>query len=555
VQIRWIIYGFGAAAMVFAASPDHRLADAVQRGDRQFLEALLAAKADVNGAQGDGMTALHWAAASDDLETARLLIAAGADVKAATRVEGNTPLMIAATTGDARLLETLLEAGADPNAGNALGTTALMKAASSGSVPAVEALLARGAGPDARESAHGHTALMFAAADDRGPAIKALIGNGASAELATSVEQLDKPSVDEDGNPLPKERAGRARGEGNPAFVAAMARRASANKIGGLTALLIAARQGYLSAVEALVESGADVKHSSGADSTPPIVMAIINGHFDVAKYLLEQGADPNQVTADGLAPLYAVEDTQFAPVGWSPNPVTDQEKTSYLDLIKELLGRGADPNARLTHKLWFRPNNHDQLWIGTAGSTAFWRAAQATDLKVMRLLVEHGADPKIPSAEGTTALGVASGLGWAGNFSINAPDTPLEVGRYCLDLGIDPNVRDAQGYTAVMGAAYRGENELVKLLVAKGARLDAKTGRGWTVTDMANGPALRTSVPVAHPDTVALLLSMGASPLTAVEGEEILGIIRKRIPPKPETPESDPQPAPITPQPPATVK
>jgi uncharacterized protein len=547
MQKRWIV-AFCAAGLVWAAGKDHIVADAAQRGDQPAVRALAAAKADINGAQGDGMTALHWAAANDDLDMARLLIAAGADVKAVTRVQGNTPLMTAAATGDSDLLEALLKAGADPNAANALGTTALMTAASSGNVLAIGALLVHGAEPDAREGAHGQTALMFAAADDRGPAIRTLLAHGATAEAITKVEQLDKPSVDEDGNPLPKDRPRAA----NPAYAAAMARRATANKIGGLTALLIAARQGNLAAVTALADAGVNLDHPSDSDKTSPLVMAIINGHYDVARYLLERGADPNQVTADGLAPLYAMEDTQFAPVGWSPNPITNQEKTGYLELMKELLDRGANPNTRLAHKLWFRPNNHDQLWIGTAGSTAFWRAAQATDLRAMHLLVEHGADPKIPSAEGVTALGVAAGLGWAGNFSINAPDTPLETARYCLELGIDVNVQDAQGYTTLMGAAYRGENELVKLLVAKGAKLDPKTGRGWSVTDMANGPSLRSSVPMAHPDTVALLLSLGAPQLTAVEGEEILGIIRRRPAPKTETPAEK---TPETKTEPATIK
>jgi len=547
MQTRWIM-PFVLAGLMWAADKDHRLADAAQGSDRQAVRVLVAEKADANGSQGDGMTALHWAAANDNLDMARLLIASGADVKAVTRAEGNTPLMIAAATGDASLLVALLKAGSDANAANRIGTTALMTAASSGSVPAIEVLLAHGAKPDTHEKAHGQTALMFAAADNRGAAIRTLLAHGASAEVSTTVEELERPSVDEDGNPLPTRPPRAGRGGGNPAYEAAMARRATATKIGGLTALLIAARQGNLAAVTALADAGASLNHASDSDKTTPLVMAIINGHYDAARYLLDRGADPNLVTADGLAPLYAVEDTQFAPVGWSPNPITNQEKTGYLELMKDLLERGADPNARLGHKLWFRPNNHDMLWIGTGGSTVFWRAAQATDLRAMHLLVERGADAKIPTAGGVTPLGVAAGLGWAGNFSVNAPDTPLDTAKYCLELGIDVNAQDSQGYTAVMGAAYRGENELVKLLVAKGARLDSKTGRGWSVTDMANGPALRTSVPVAHPDTVALLLNLGAPQLTAVEGEEILGIIRRRPATKTDAPESKTEP-------PATIK
>jgi ankyrin repeat protein len=296
-----------------------------------------------------------------------------------------------------------------------------------------------------------------------------------------------------------------------------------------MTALLLAARDGNAEAVRALLDAGADINQVNAGDKSSPIVIAICNGHFDVAKFLLDRGADPNVKSVDGLGALYATIDTQWAPMGWAPNPITEREKVSYLELMKALLDRGADPNARLTKQLWFRPTHHNQMWIGSTGATPFWRAAQATDLSAMRLLATRGADPKIPSAEGDTALMVAAGLGWAGNFSKNAPDSALDAAKYCLELGLPVDTKDVQGYTALAGAAYRGENELVNLLVAKGAPVDARTSRGWSVTDMANGPSLRTSVPLAHPDTVALLRKLGAPELTAIDGEEILGIIKRR--------------------------
>lgn len=537
--IRGIIPALLLSAAAFASNA--LLADAAQNDDQQAVAALLRQKADVNAAQGDGMTALHWAVVNGDAALVKTLLAAGANVKAATRDEGLTPLFLASSAGRAGIAEELLKAGADPESADALGTTALMAAARSGSVDTVKALLNHGAKINATES-HGQTALIFAASQNRADAITFLVAHGADTRIATQVTKLERPRFDEDGNSLPERPAARAGARPqSPAAAAAAARRASATKIGGLTALILAARDDQRDAVRALLDAGADVNEAGAGDKTTPLVMAIINGHYDLAKYLLDRGANPNLANEDGLTPLYAVEDTQYAPIGWSPNPIVAQEKIGYLDLMKALLERGTDPNARLEKKLWFRPTNHDQMWIGSAGTTTFWRAAQATDLAAMRLLVAHGADPKIPSNEGVNALMVASGLGWAGNFSINAPDSPLEVVKYCLELGLDPTPRDVQGFTALAGAAYRGQNELVKLLVQKGANLDARTSRGWSVTDMAMGPSLRTSVPVQHPDTVALLISLGAPPLTAVEGEEILGVIKGRAPALREKEADDP--------------
>jgi ankyrin repeat protein len=218
----------------------------------------------------------------------------------------------------------------------------------------------------------------------------------------------------------------------------------------------------------------------------------------------------------------------QYAPVSWAPNPLTDQEQITHLDLMKALLEDGADPNAKLQKKLWFSPSSHNQQWINPVGATAFWRAAQATDVAAMRLLVQHGADPKIPTTGGTTALMVASGLGWAGNFSQTNTGTWLDSVKYCVELGLDVNAADTQGYTPLMGAAWRGSNDVIQFLADKGAKLDARNKKGWSVTDMANGPALRSSVPMTHPETIAFLTKLGAPPLTEIQGESILGSTRK---------------------------
>ena len=476
------------AAVVSSASRDVRLADAAQQGDAQAVRALMKEKVDVNAAQGDGMTPLHWAAFNDDLDVATLLISAGASPKAATRVGAITPLLIACKNGNPAMVKAMLDAGAGPNTANADGATALMTAAISGSADTVTLLLKRGADVNARESAHQQTALMFAAAENRAGVITALAAHGADLEAATTVVSLEEDKLDDNGNPLPKKEteAGSTVTGGN-------------TMMGGMTALLFAAREGHLDAVRALVATGANVNRLSAGDHSSPLVIAVSNGHYEVGQFLVDHGADPNLANVDGLTPLYATIDMQYAPVSWAPNPLTVQEKVSHLDLMKSLLAHGANPNAKLTRKLWFRPTSHNQQWISTVGTTPFWRAAQGTDEPAMRALVAGGADPRIPSAAGTTALMVAAGLGYAGNFSQNLPDSWLAAVKYCLELGLDINAADNQGYTALHGAAYRGDNGLVTFLVEQGARLDARTRRGWSVTDMANAPSLRSSVPLAR--------------------------------------------------------
>jgi uncharacterized protein len=478
--------------------------------------AALALAAISRAADGDGMTPLHWAVYRDDVPLVRSLLASGANVKAVTRVGAITPLALACTNGDAAVIELLLKAGADVNIPSTDGATPLMLAAASGSADAVKALLAHGAAVNAVENAHGQTALMFAAAKNRAGAIEALLENGADSNFATRVEKLERPRVDEDGNPLPAAPAGGSgRGQGGRAGggLGGQARGTSATVMGGMTALLFAAREGHMDAVQALLAGGANVNRASASDQTTPLVIAITNGHYDLARFLLERGADPNLATIDGLTPLYDAEDTEWAEVGWGPNPITYQEKTTWLDLMKALLSHGANPDARLIRPLWFRPASHNQEWVDKKGATAFWRAAQSSDVAAMRLLKEGGADPNLATEEGVTPLMVAAGLGWGANATRNVPASWLAAVKYCIELGADVNAKDNYNYTALHGAAYRGDNDVVRFLVEKGARLDVRSKRGQTVTDMANGPMVNAHLPMEHPDTIVLLEKFGAPP------------------------------------------
>ena len=526
----------GDATIVAPSVGDTRLPDAAQQGDRAAVQSLLKGGANVNSAQGDGMTALHWAAYRDDAEMTAALIKAGANVKASTRLEGLTPLFIAAKGGYAPILDLLLKAGADANLANSTGATPLMFASASGNVDAVKVLLGHGAQINAKENTWGETPLMFASAYDRVEVAKLLVAQGADTSVTTKVERLDSnkgydpDAVNENPN-AKKEEAPKK--DDDPAKAAqrkkAAERRAAAAKMraaeamGGMTALHFAAREGHMATVQALVGAGINVNEVSAADKTSPVLEAIYNGHFDVAKYLLDHGADPKLVNDDGLAPLYATVDMRWANRTWYPPASTAEESTNYLDLMKEILDKGADPNVRIKKKVWFRRFHDD--WIDSPGATAFWRAAQANDLAAMKLLIEHGADPNIATIHGATALEVAAGYGFEDQLSAIVPGTRFEVVKYLVDdLHMDVNAHDDFGYTPLHGAAYVGSNDIVKYLVAKGADIHAKShgiisaegqgvfqagqGKGDTVADMANGPRTHG---IQHPDTVKLCESLGS--------------------------------------------
>ena len=540
---------FLTAASAMAA--ESRLADAAMNRDSAAAKALLKSKTDVNVPQGDGMTALHWATMNNDVELVNLLLAAGADVKAATRNGAMTPLFTACQNGNAAIVTALIKAGANANSVTSYGTTALMLAASSGNAETVKALLDGGADANAKDTAHGQTALMYAAAENRPAAIKTLLARGADPKVTSAVVRLGRVTVDDNGNPIEDTPPPAARPAATPAPAAAAAAAAraaarpapkenskfdanalarpdrngspgakmggnSATSMGGFAALSYAARDGRIEAVQALVESGADVNQQTGSEKSTPMVLALINGHYDVAKYLLDKGADPNIANVDGLAPLFALVDMRFAVVGWVPNPKTDREKIDSLDLMKALIAKGANVNQRLVRKLWFRPNTHNTQWVNSAGATPFWRAAESSDIDAMKILAAAGADTNIPSLDGDTPLIVAAGIGWSAGQSQNAPGKWMESIKYLIEeKKADVNAQDFAGYTALHGAAYRGDNEMVQYLVDHGGKpsLAVKSARGQAPSDMANGPIVNADLPIEHPETVALLVKLGSPP------------------------------------------
>ena len=515
------------------------VADAAKARDAAAVKALLKDGGDVNAAQGDGMTALHWAASHGDAALMQMLLSAGANVRATTRLGGITALHLASQGGHAAVVAALIAAGADTSIATTTGATALMLAARGGNSDTVTRLVENGADVNAKEKAFGQTALMIAAGLDRADVVKALLAKGADWKAASSVADLKSlTSMMDDGTGRPQQQQA---GAGVPGVTRGYRYNELIGTQGGLTALHFAARQGSAAAARALVDGGAGVNLPSPGDQATPLLVAVINGHFDLAAMLLEHGADPNLVSDAGVSPLYGVVNVQWAPIAAYPQPRAHLQQTrTYLDVMQLLLDRGADPNARVRRKVWYSGYNFDQSGVDEAGATPFWRASYAGDVAAMKLLVSRGADPSIPTMKlfsrrgpedpvagadksglaplpvggpGATPLHAAAGpgyaMGFAGNSHHVAPQGMLSAVQYLVEeLGADVNAVDHEGNTAVHHAASRGDNEMIKYLVSKGADVKKINRSGQTTIDVANGPVQRTQ---PYPETIALLASLGA--------------------------------------------
>jgi uncharacterized protein len=482
-----------------AAAIAQSVVEAVKSGDRATTLALLDQRADANAAESDGTTALHWAVHRDDLELVERLIKAGANVKAVNQY-GATPMSEAAVVGNVKVLEKLLKAGADPDSANADGQTPLMVVARTSNVAAAQLLLRRGADVNAKEQWREQTALMWAVAQSQSAMVKELIARGADVNARSAVNQWKRQVTAEP--------------------------RVKAMPSGGFTPLLYAARQGCLECAKLLVKGKADLDLGD-PDGVSPLLLAILNAHFDVAAYLLEQGANPNKWDWWGRAPLYAAVDYNTIPHGGRPDQVS-LDATSSLKMIELLLQAGANPNAQLKLYPPYRSLGADRgadTYL-TIGATPILRAAKAGDAAAIRLLLQYRANPNLPTLQGITPLMAAAGLRYSsidtrGRFTTESE--ALEGARLLVEAGADVNAGDRVRQTALHGAAFRGWNDMIKLLAANHAKIDAADAQGVTALDVAMGRGGRgrgNAGAEAHEDTAALLkeLLAGTSAATAAK-------------------------------------
>lgn len=550
------------------------VADAAMHGDRAAVRQLIAQHADVNAPQADGATALHWAVFKNDREMVDLLLGAGANPKAANR-DGSTPLWLASVNGNAAIITALLDAGADPNEHLPLGRTPLMLASRTGDLDSIRVLLDRGADIEAKDELRGTTPLMWAADEGHADAIRLLAARGANIAAQSDLTERGRgPALGKANDPRKQVAAlGEARAAGNPlglgdlrnagnggggrgaaggrgagqaagqgggrgqgargnaaaaaddgdnsddAAAAAVfgggRNRGNAKDGGALTPLVYAVRANSLESVKALLEAGADINQVTGYGWSP-LLTATQNRYYQLGVYLLEHGADVNLTNKGGWTPLYLATDNRNIENGDYPVRKPDMD---HLDYIKVLLDKGADVNAQIKDSTETRTVFTNQ-WLNEEGATAFLRASQSGDLELMRLLLAHGADPKLDTALHVNALQVAAGIGWVEGITYEwSPEATFEAVKMLLDLGLDPNIQADTGRTALHGAAHKGRTDVIQILVDHGAKLNVRDygntdNRGgklaihtWEPVDYADG-LVRVGVQsaIAHPEAGLLL-------------------------------------------------
>jgi ankyrin repeat protein len=488
-----------------AGAGDPRLADAVLKRDAPAVRVLLAQKVDVNAPGKDGTPALHWAVRADDLATTRLLLAAGADANLANRY-GVTPLFVACSNGNTAMIKLLLEAGADPNGSDSTGETVLMTAARVGTPDAVQLLLDRGATLDAKDPTFEQTPLMVAVRENHPAVVKLLVERGAQVNAKTRTGDTP-PWI------LPNSVPGFGHGIG--IVRGGLPDRGLRTAVpGAMSPLLYAARDGRLDIVQTLVAAKADVNQVDNNGITP-LINAITNNHVEVARFLIDRGADINASDWYGRTPLWSAVETrnQDFDANTQENSI---DRAPFVGLIKLLIERGANVNVRTKEvppfKRHFLKGTGSLSWVDFTGQTPFLTAALAGDVTVMRLLLDHGADPKIPTIQGTTALMAAAGINWVFYQTYDEGSKALlEAVQLCYQLGMDVNAVNSMGLTALHGAANRGSDDIIRFLVEKGAKLDVKDKEGRTPLTWAEGVFLATHPAAPKRSSIALLKELGA--------------------------------------------
>ena len=449
------------AAQSDPVRPGDRLIDAIKQGDLGEARRLVEVeRIGVDATDDTGATPLHWAAHGGDVASVRLLRDAGADVDTRSRY-GVTPLALACGGGRAGVVEALLVAGADPNLASPDGETPLMVAARTGVVESVTSLLRHGGDVGAREDWRGQTALMWAAAENHAAVVAPLVAAGAS---------VDERSKD------------------------------------GFTPLAFAVRGGHVATAAALVDAGADINLTL-TDGTSPLHLAVINGHYGLAVELLERGADPT-ASETGWTALHQLVWTRRPNRHYNNPSAIPSGTVTDLELVRALVAHGADVNARQTAE----PRDGYRNQLNRKGATTFLLATKATDLELMRPLLDLGADPFLTNEDGTTALLVAAGVGiWSASESPGSAEEALEAVTLMLELGDAVATVDANGDAALHGAVMRDSEPLVRFLLERGAALNPVNEKGWTPLTIAQD-VFYANLGRRFPRMEALLLEFGAT-------------------------------------------
>lgn len=569
-EVAGLLVASGAALEARTRLGAHRpLHVAAREGHGEVVALLLKAGADVAALTTTGAAPLHFAAASGDLPSVSVLLDHGAAVDVQEPEWGQTPLHFAAARGRTAAVEALLAAGADPLVAarvldlvdRDIADRASERrrraevAATRARAMTGEPVVAEGQAADDKSPASASAAVRETEAREA----QAREAQGREVQVrevqrqaqAQETQAREAPAREVQARQVPGRDAQARQAQAREAAQEALEIRQRTGEPvplnfaglvathGGLSAVHLAAREGHAETVVALLEGGVPIDFPSAADGATPMLIAAINGYFDLAAALLRRGADPNLASDAGAAPLYAVLNMQWAPKARHPQPlVYQQQEIGYLELMRELLDAGADVDARLRRTLWYTTYNRDLLGVDRTGATPFWRAAHATDVPAMKLLLEYGADPNLPTIKVPqrrfgprdetdhsglppvpvggpavypihAAAGVGYGQGFAGNSHRHVPDGWMPAVRFLVEeLGADVNARDHNGYTPVHHAAARGDNEMILYLVEKGADVTAVARSGQTTVDLANGPVQRIQ---PFPATVALLERLGA--------------------------------------------
>ena len=451
-----VVLLLGLGVTLFGQS--RTLLDVVKAGDAAAARTLLARGGDPNSADADGSTVLHFAVENDETELIQALLAAGARARVANR-HGITPLHLAATNGNATIVQRLIAAGADVNGVTPGGETALMMASRTGDPETIKALLTHGAMVDAKEGWRGQTALMWAATENNAAAIRLLVEAGADVKTKSTG--------------------------------------------GSFTAFLFAVRGGHIDAARALLDSGTNVNERL-SDGMSALVLALYNAHFELAAFLLDRGADPNEAE-QGWTALHQVAWSRRPNRGFNMPGAVPTGRIDSLELVRKLVAKGANVNARMTKE----PRDGNRNMLNRIGATPFVMAAKSADVPLMRVLLESGADPKIKTNDGTSALMAAAGVGVYGpGESPGTHEEALEAVKLAYEAGGgDVNDVNRDGETALLGAVYRGGAvPVIQFLSDKGAKLDVANKKQWTPLLAAEGVVYASSGIRRYPEAAALI-------------------------------------------------